>query len=83
MLARVERLVFGAFDPKAGAVGSLLLLRGGAMAVMALARRLPRLPGSFLPLAVANLHRPGAPTPPCQAFATATVTGFIVGYLLS
>ncbi|MGZ8411021.1 MAG: ABC transporter permease, partial [Hyphomicrobium sp.] len=47
----------------AGAVGLLLLLRGGAMAVMALARRLPRPPGSFLPLALANLHRPGAPTP--------------------
>jgi putative ABC transport system permease protein len=46
-----------------GAIASLLLLRGGAMTVMALARRLPRLSGFFLPLVVANLHRPGAPTP--------------------
>jgi putative ABC transport system permease protein len=47
----------------AGAIASLLLLRGGAAAVMALTRRLPRLPGSSMPLALANLHRPGAPTP--------------------
>lgn len=47
----------------AGAIATLLLLRGGAAAVMALARRLPRLPGSSLPMALTNLHRPGAPTP--------------------
>lgn len=46
----------------AGAIGALLLLRGSAVAAMALARRLPRLPGSSMALALANLHRPGAPT---------------------
>lgn len=47
----------------AAAVGTLLLLRVGAAAVMAVARRLPRLPGASVPLALANLYRPGAPTP--------------------
>lgn len=47
----------------AAAIGTLLLLRGSAAAVMALARRLPRLPGSSMALTVANLYRPGAPTP--------------------
>jgi len=46
----------------AGAVGALLLFRATAWAVMALARRLPRSRRAGLRLAVANLHRPGAPT---------------------
>ena len=45
------------------AIGTLLLLRGGAAAVMALARRLPRPTGSAMSLALTNLYRPGAPTP--------------------
>ncbi len=46
----------------AGAVGALVLFRLTASGVMALARRVrrPRDPG--LRLAIANLHRPGAPT---------------------
>jgi putative ABC transport system permease protein len=46
----------------AGALGSVLVFRLAARGVMALARRAgrPRHPG--LRLAVANLHRPGAPT---------------------
>jgi putative ABC transport system permease protein len=47
----------------AGAVAALLMLRGGAAAVMALAARLPRPRRPAWRLAVANLHRPAAPTP--------------------
>ncbi|MDE1174937.1 MAG: ABC transporter permease [Parvibaculaceae bacterium] len=45
-----------------GAAGVFLLLRLAATAVMALAARVPRLRRPELRLALANLHRPGAPT---------------------
>ncbi len=46
----------------AGAIGALILFRLAALAIMALARRLPRPRRPGLRLAVANLYRPGAPT---------------------
>ncbi len=46
----------------AGAAGALVLFRVTAAGIMALARRLPRPRRPGLRLAVANLHRPGAPT---------------------
>jgi len=45
-----------------GAVGALLLFRLAALGIMTLARRLPRPRHPGLRLALANLHRPGAPT---------------------
>ncbi len=45
-----------------GAVGALLLFRLAALGIMTLARRLPRPRRPGLRLALANLHRPGAPT---------------------
>jgi putative ABC transport system permease protein len=42
---------------------TLLLFRGGASAVMALARRAPRAAWPSVRLGIGNLHRPGAPTP--------------------
>ncbi|MCA3377113.1 MAG: FtsX-like permease family protein [Roseomonas sp.] len=44
-------------------IGTLLLFRLGAAALMALARRLPHARRPALRLGLANLHRPGAPTP--------------------
>ncbi|TVR78166.1 MAG: FtsX-like permease family protein [Rhodospirillales bacterium] len=46
----------------AGAAASLLLLRASAALVTAAAKRLPALGASSWRLAVANLHRPSAPT---------------------
>ena len=46
-----------------GAVATLLLFRTGGDVLMALARRAPRLSAPWARLGVANLHRPGAPTP--------------------
>lgn len=46
----------------AGAAAALVAFRLAAAGVMALARRTPRLRRPALRLAVANLHRPGAPT---------------------
>lgn len=45
-----------------GAVATLLAFRAAAWAAMALARRLPRPRDTRIALAMANLHRPGAPT---------------------
>jgi putative ABC transport system permease protein len=45
-----------------GAVGALLLFRLAALGIITLARRLPRPRRPGLRLALANLHRPGAPT---------------------
>jgi putative ABC transport system permease protein len=42
---------------------TLLLFQGGGVLVMALARRAPRVPWPSVRLGIANLHRPGAPTP--------------------
>ena len=46
-----------------GAAATLLLFRAGGSAVMALARRSPRLSAPWARLGVANLYRPGATTP--------------------
>ncbi|SDG10288.1 putative ABC transport system permease protein [Limimonas halophila] len=46
----------------AGAAGALLAFRLAAAGVVALAKRVPRARRPGLRLAVANLHRPGAPT---------------------
>ena len=46
----------------AGAAATLLIFRLAAAGLMALARRLPRPRRPGLRLALANLHRPGAPT---------------------
>jgi putative ABC transport system permease protein len=46
----------------AGAAGAFALFRGAAWALVALVRRLPRPRRTGLRLALANLHRPGAPT---------------------
>jgi len=46
-----------------GAAATLALLRLGATAMMALAARLPRPRNTVWRLALANLHRPGTPTP--------------------
>ncbi|MGF1640403.1 MAG: ABC transporter permease [Rhodospirillales bacterium] len=46
-----------------GAMATLAALRGGAALLMAAAARLPRVRNAELRLALAGLHRPGAPTP--------------------
>lgn len=46
-----------------GIAGSFVLFRLSAIALMALARRMPRLPRPEFRLALGNLHRPGAQTP--------------------
>ena len=46
-----------------GAAATLLVFRAGGSALMAAARRAPRLSAPWARLGVANLHRPGAPTP--------------------
>ncbi|MBR0673734.1 ABC transporter permease [Neoroseomonas soli] len=46
-----------------GALGTLLLFRFGAFGLMALARRFRGVRRPALRLGLANLHRPGAPTP--------------------
>ena len=45
------------------AAATLLLFQGCGLLVMRLARRLPHLPWPAVRLGLANLHRPGAPTP--------------------
>ncbi|MDR6291954.1 MULTISPECIES: ABC transporter permease [Inquilinus] len=47
----------------AGAIAAIGLFHGTALGVMALLRRAPRPRRPGLRLALANLHRPGAPTP--------------------
>lgn len=46
-----------------GAIAAILLFTGTALGIMALSRRAPRSRRPGLRLALANLHRPGAPTP--------------------
>ena len=46
-----------------GAAGSFAVFRAAGLLVVAAARRLPRPKRAGLRLALANLHRPGAPTP--------------------
>ena len=57
----VDRDVALVFLGAAAAI--FLLLRGVALAIMAIARRLPRPKATTLRLALANVHRPGALTP--------------------
>ena len=45
------------------ALGTLALFRGAAWGLMAVARRVPAMRRPSLRLGLANLHRPGAPTP--------------------
>ena len=45
-----------------GALATLALFRVGGWAVIAAARRMPRVDVPWLRLGIANLHRPGAPT---------------------
>ncbi|MBI3434014.1 MAG: ABC transporter permease [Proteobacteria bacterium] len=47
----------------AAAAAATLLLRGMALAIMAIARAAPRARSTVLRLAVSNIHRPGALTP--------------------
>ena len=47
----------------AAALGTLILFRLGALALMRLARSAPHLPSPWMRLGIANLYRPGAPTP--------------------
>lgn len=47
----------------AGAIATLLTFQLAGHAIMALARRVRHVPSPQLRLALANLHRPGAPTP--------------------
>lgn len=67
-LALVALAVLSADNPVialafvAGSVGTLLAFRAAAWGAMALARRLPRPRDTRVALALANLHRPGAPT---------------------
>ena len=46
-----------------GAIATVVFLRMGAVALMAAAARVHRLPGAAWRLAVTNLHRPGTSTP--------------------
>jgi putative ABC transport system permease protein len=46
-----------------GAAGVFIVLFGAARGIMALAARAPRVRSPGLRLALANIHRPGAPTP--------------------
>ena len=62
VLTTPDRIFGGLFI--AGAVLTLLVLRGTATAVRATAKRLPRAGSAAVRLAVDGLHRPGAPTAP-------------------
>ncbi|MEW6123142.1 MAG: FtsX-like permease family protein [Pseudomonadota bacterium] len=61
--------IFTAEDKRAAAIflaaaaGVFILLRGVALLLMAIARRLPRPRATMARLALANVHRPGALTP--------------------
>lgn len=63
-----------------GAGGALLLLAGLGWAIQTLARRLPRPANPLLRSAIANLHRPGAPT---GALVTALGFGLAAFVLLA
>ena len=68
-IALVALAVTAAYDRRiallfvAAAGAAFLLLRLVALAIMAIARRLPAAPTPLLRLAIANLYRPGALTP--------------------
>jgi putative ABC transport system permease protein len=62
IIGTAENRAFAGFFV-AGAAGTLIVFRLGAMALMAVARRFRGVRRPALRLGLANLHRPGAPTP--------------------
>ncbi len=78
LLTTAQPLLSGGF--LLGAGGALLLLAGLGWAIQALARRLPRPANPLLRSALANLHRPGAPT---GALVTALGFGLAAFVLLA
>ncbi|MBR0652406.1 FtsX-like permease family protein [Roseomonas terrae] len=62
IVATAENRAFAGFFV-GGAVGTLIVFRLGALALMAVARRFRAVRRPALRLGLANLHRPGAPTP--------------------
>lgn len=62
VIATAENRAFAGFFV-AGAVATLVIFRIGALALMAIARRFRGVRRPTLRLGLANLHRPGAPTP--------------------
>ena len=62
IIGTAENRAFAAFFV-AGAVATLVVFRIGALALMAIARRFRAVRRPALRLGLANLHRPGAPTP--------------------
>lgn len=62
IIGTAENRAFAAYFV-AGALGTLVVFRLGALALMAIARRFRGVRRPSLRLGLANLHRPGAPTP--------------------
>jgi putative ABC transport system permease protein len=78
LLTTAQPMLSGGF--LLGAGGALLLLAGLGWAIQTLARRLPRPANPLLRSAIANLHRPGAPT---GALVTALGFGLAAFVLLA
>ncbi len=78
LLTTAQPMLSGGF--LLGAGGALLLLAGLGWGIQALARRLPRPRNPLLRSAIANLHRPGAPT---GALVTALGFGLAAFVLLA
>ncbi|MFM7402571.1 MAG: ABC transporter permease [Erythrobacter sp.] len=78
LLTTAQPLLSGGF--LLGAGGALLLLAGLGWAIQRLARRLPRPANPLLRSALANIHRPGAPT---GALVTALGFGLAAFVLLA
>ncbi len=78
LLTTAQPMLSGGF--LLGAGGALLLLAGLGWGIQALARRLPRPANPLLRSAIANLHRPGAPT---GALVTALGFGLAAFVLLA
>lgn len=78
LLTTAQPLLSGGFLLAAG--GALALLAGLGWGIQALARRLPRPANPLLRSAIANLHRPGAPT---GALVTALGFGLAAFVLLA
>jgi putative ABC transport system permease protein len=78
LLTTAQPMLSGGF--LLGAGGALLLLAGIGWGIQALARRLPRPANPLLRSAIANIHRPGAPT---GALVTALGFGLAAFVLLA
>jgi len=78
LLTTAQPMLSGGF--LAGAGGALALLAGLGWAIQAIARRLPRPANPLLRSALANIHRPGAPT---GALVTALGFGLAAFVLLA